>query len=930
MPSAPIIPLVILDEHDKIERNVEHGHSRHCQNTHAVSSDNRSVTRHVQELNRAGRRLSGLILLFLFFLSGSAGLIYETVWNRLLVLKMGNTAYALGAILTVFMGGLALGSWIGGRIAGRIKNPVRFYGILEIGIGLYCALVPYAIGAMTPMFGVIYRNFYGSFALFNLAQLIVCGIVLLMPVVLMGATLPIIAATVSRLDRRVSWPVGLVYGANTAGAFVGVMVGGFFLLPVLGIRSANLTGVGLNLCVGAAAMYLSTRQHWKRYQPIDTTEFQGQVAEVSTGTGADRTTASTIPVWLLLTGYGLSGLTAMVYQVAWTRIIVHSVGSAVYAFSLIVGAFILGLAIGAPIIGKLGDKTGWPIPLLIVSQFGLALAAALTIPALGALPLKIALLVSWHAESFARTEMAEFVAIFAIIVIPSFIMGGMLPLVSRLLAGSRDVGSAVGQAYAVNALGTIFGAIGTGFILIPVIGMQRSIGVGVTVNAVVGAAFLLAIPSVRLRWRTVAAGATIVFLAYVGFAQAPWDHRVTTSAPYLGKLSFDSGATTDTVKVLLANRQQPIFYQEDIVTTVTVVDETSGRNMYVAGKHAASDSNPTQSLLAHLPLLLHRQPRDVLIIGLGAGGTLDSTLRYKDVTLVDCIEISPAVRHAAVRFFHQDTRPFDDPRVTVRIGDGRHHLAMSGRRYDVIMSQPGNPWMVGSSSLFTQDAFLQLRDSLNPNGIAIVWMQGWMSPEAVRILLSTFGSVFEHMDIWEAGSPGHLFLTGYLKPTSFDPSVIEIRMRPPLIRQDLAHIAVLDAADLLGHFIADRVHAANLPGPTSISTDDLDRIGTISAHNLVTNRWIDVFTRLSDVRHSIETRLTKEASKSASVEFLVRSRRIQAAKKLIAKGMRMASKSAALARAGNSEEAQRLAKKAAALYQQAAELNSRPLPPSRD
>jgi spermidine synthase len=283
---------------------------------------------------------------------------------------MGNTAYSLATILTVFMGGLALGSYLGGRFAPRVRNVVRVYGLLEIFIGLYCALIPWGIDALQPLLATVYRDHYSSPSLFGLIQFSLCGLVLLFPTILMGVTLPLVAGYAARRNPGVSWTVGLVYGMNTLGAFLGVMVGGFLLIPHIGLSHSNLTGVALSVGVGVVALVASFRMNAisDAVPPpagVSQNKHDGDVRERS-----DSGSAWPLPHWLLLLGFGVSGFAAMSYQVGWTRIVTLSVGSATYAFTLIVGAFILGLALGAPVIGRLGDRRGWSVPLLIGCQLG--------------------------------------------------------------------------------------------------------------------------------------------------------------------------------------------------------------------------------------------------------------------------------------------------------------------------------------------------------------------------------------------------------------------------------------------------------------------------------------------------------------------------------------------------------------------------------
>ena len=845
----------------------------------------------------------------------------------MLVLRMGNTAYSLATILAVFMGGLALGSYLGGRLARRVRNPVRVYGLLEIFIGLYCALIPWGIDALQPLLATVYRDHYDSPGLFVLIQFCLCGLVLLLPTILMGVTLPLVAGHVARRNPGVSWTVGLVYGINTLGAFLGVMAGGFLLIPHIGVSHSNLTGVALSVGVGVVALVASFRMSAisdavPLPARVSQNKCDGDVRERS-----DSGSAWPLPHWLLLLGFGVSGFAAMSYQVGWTRIVTLSVGSATYAFTLIVGAFILGLALGAPVIGRLGDRRGWSVPLLIVCQLGLSLGGVISVRLLGDLPVHIAVTVSRHGDSFAQLQIAEFATIFFLILFPTFLMGGMLPLVCRCLAwdGRGAVGEVVGKAYASNTIGAILGACLAGFVMIPVLGMQQTIGAAAVLNALVGGCFLLAWRRPGVGLRVILSAAAVLSLLVLALESTEWNKRVITSAPYLEAPSITANISEPrrVVRSLIDTRPEPVFYREDIVTTVTVTRHGNLHTLRIAGKPSAGEYDRTQSLLAHLPLLIHRSPRRILILGLGAGGTLHSTLRHESVEQVDCVEISPAVREAADRFFYQNSRPLDDPRTYLRVGDGRQHLAMSDRRYDVIVSQPGNPWMAGSSALFTREAFQQMRDRLNHGGVAAVWLQGWMPLDAVRAHIATFHSVFEDMDIWEGQFPSQYILTGYLEPVHFDPLELESRMAAAALSRELGRYAILDAADLLGHRVIDGKDFERLPGPVEISTDDLDLIGTRSARDLRGNHAVEVLRMLSSVRGPITDRLVPVRDPEARDRFLNRSREIAAAKRLILAATIAQEESRTLARAGRNEEAEVFSKKGRDLLRQASEINAR-------
>jgi len=863
-------------------------------------------------------------LIALFFVSGAASLVYEAVWNRLLVLQMGNTAYALTTILTVFMTGLALGSFLAGRIASRLRDPLRTYGWLEFGIGAYCWLVPTLIDALAPVMQVVYNGYFGSFASFSFFQFLVCSSVLLLPITAMGATLPIVAELVARDSRRVSASVGLAYGVNTFGGFVGVMIGGLVLVPTLGLATSNQLAASVSMTAGIVAIAISFRLGAPGASPA--------AEESEEASGA---IASPIPIWLLLGALATSGFAAMTYQVAWTRVLTLSIGSVTYSFPLIVGAFIGGLAVGAAVIGRLGSRPGLATPLLVGCQLAIAAVAATTITSLGDLPIRMTLSVLRHSDSFAALQLAKFGAVFAVVFAPTFLMGGMLPLAVAEISRRRrgGVGEAVGRAYASNTLGTIVGSFAAGFVLLPELGMQRTIATAVAVNAVVGAALLLFSGLGSLPARLAGAVAAALGLSLVAFAVPEWDRQILTSAPYLHAPLYAEGedAREEDVRRALARKATIVYYREDVATTVTVLNDMRERYLYVGGKLDALSNSPSQAVLGHLPMLLHPKPERVLVVGLGSSETLASVLRHAVARDVDCIEISPAVVEAADQFFQRERHPLEDPRLDLRIGDGRVHMAMTDQRYDVIVSQPGNPWMAGASALFTREYFEQMRQRLEPGGIVAVWVQGFSaSPESVNALIGTFTSVFEHADLWETRAFGDYILTGYVDAIDFDLVSIDERMREPAVAQGLRAHSIFDAADLLGYYVTSGEATSALPGARSVNTDDHNFLETQLQQELLLRGELDVFSVISDLRVSPLQRLELRGGSGRERELAELLDRISESKRLVREAREAKRAEQQLGDDGDVVEALAESRRVRRLLERVRELNPRdPLLPAR-
>ncbi|MCB9838158.1 MAG: fused MFS/spermidine synthase [Phycisphaeraceae bacterium] len=800
----------------------------------------------------AQRRGLTALCVALFFCSGAAGLVYEVLWSRMLTLEMGSTAYALATILTVFMGGLALGSAIGGRFGARIANPLRAYAMLEIGIGLYCLLTPTLIDALHPPMRLVYQRFEGSLLMMSLAQSLLCALVLTPPVVAMGATFPILAQFVTRSSERIAWSVGALYGFNTLGAGVGAVLSGLTLIPALGVSMTNHVAVVTNIAVGALAL-LASRMIPRPAQAATSHEPAPVAAASAPIPGAPS------PLVLLI-GFGISGFAAMTLQTAWTRLMSLSIGSATYAFSLIVGAFILGLALGSVVIGRLGNRPSRAPKLLILCQMGVAIAGAITIPLFGELPLRVSLLIAEHPESLARIQRGEFLAIAAIVLPPTFLMGGLLPLVCQCLASAtrRPTSSIVGRAYVANTVGTILGSALAGFLLVPTIGMRGSIVVGVILYAIVGAWYLVASRGALLgRVRALVASTATIAITGLVLLLPAWDRAVITSGPYINAIALgrESGGSREKLRAFLNRNSDIIAYREGVATTVTVRRVQGRPWLLVSGKLEAPAFEFTQAFLAHLPLLLHKDPRSALVIGLGSGCTLNSATLHENLERIDCVEISPGVIDAARRYFDRD-RMFADPRVRIYAGDGRLRLAMTDSTYDVIISQPSNPWMTGASAMFTRECFDLMRDRLNPDGVACVWFQGFqVSPETLRTIIGTFGDVFPNNDLWISRVTGDYLLTGSPSAYDIDPARIRRGLASPAIAGELAQDRVLSAADFLGRRLGGGATSAEFAADAQRNTDDRTVLEERIPREMFQNHRAGIVDATALLRSPIRTRL---------------------------------------------------------------------------
>lgn len=706
------------------------------------------------------RQRDVLFIIGCFFLSGIAGLVYEVLWVRMFGKVIGSAPLAVASVLTVFMAGLALGSYIASRRVDRVRtrgNLLWLYGLLECGIGVYGLLLPLWVKSIHPLYVLLYGRLFTNFWLYNLCSFIVCSVLLLPPVLMMGATLPVLSRFFVRQLSHLGRHVGVLYGVNTIGAAVGVILSGFFIIEQLGMWGTIVAVACVNLGVGVACAVLGKT----------VPRFQADAAvTIATTDAAVRSPGLVVhspsQIRLSLAIFAVSGFCAMAYQVIWTRLLGLLIAPTTYAFSLVVGTFIIGLAIGNVLFGRLADRIKDLISLLALTQVaaaGFALAAS---QLLGSSQFFFAKLLFALQDSFGEAMVVQFLVLFFILFWPTLFLGATFPIVNKVYATSlSSLGKSIGRAYAVNTVGAVLGSFAAGFLLIPFWGKEASL------SALVGfqSALALLVLGVTLKgqagrprlWPALCfAGLACIGLALI---YPHWNRGLLSYGRYQipAELTRHLRLTgwLDSLwrgEKILARQQQGrevVFYGDGIggFTTVEKYTDSMGTVRYTmlnSGKPDATshDDAATQALLAHIPLMFHPDPGNVMILGLGSGMTAGEALHYP-VSRVDVLEINEQVVEAA-QFFNDWNNHFaQDPRVRIIVQDGRNHLFLSRMNYDVVISEPSNPWMAGMANLYTQDSFETIKDRLNNDGIFIQWVNTErMDWRTLAMIGRTFSTVF--------------------------------------------------------------------------------------------------------------------------------------------------------------------------------------------
>jgi spermidine synthase len=764
------------------------------------------------------RALFGLI----FAASGAAALIYEVTWTRLLTLQLGHGVAAASTVLAAFMGGLAVGSAVGGRIGTRVTptRALEIYAVLELTIGVLALLLPLELSAVNPLLAAAYANGTGG-TMFGFLRFFTSLLLLSVPAAAMGATFPIASRWFVTGAGAAAREAGALYAANTVGAALGALAAGFLLLPFLGLSGSTWVAVALNAAAAAGALLLARRvvTPGQTNAPPRLPTAAATEANTKKGRGAKvksaRTLVSRPTPQLAALALGISGFASLVLQVVWTRLLALILGPTTYAFSIIVAVFITGLAIGAALSSRLASRVKQPLVALavcLVLSVGLAAAAASLVDR-GLLA--IADIVAQPNITFRDVLMRQALLALGLLAPMTIAFGAAFPFAIAAATRSDDtVAADLGVIYAVNTAGAIAGALLAGFAFIPAAGLHGTLRI-VTIVGATGALALLFLGRPAGRARFIASGLALAVLA-LGVWLPQWDRLLLSSGAY----KYAAVLQGPNVRTALTAGEL-LYYREGASATVAVRRVAGTTSLAIDGKVDASNAGDmlTQRLLAHVPLLLHPDPRDVAILGLGSGVTLGSALTHP-IRRADVLEISPEVVEASRVFAKENHGAVDDRRTRAIVGDGRTHLTLTGERYDVIVSEPSNPWMAGIASLFTREFFDVAKARLQPGGVFCQWAHTYdISTRDLQSIVATFVSVFPNGSLWLVGD-GDVLLIGSNEAVVPKLANIATGWQRPGVREELAGVGVTSPAHILSLFVAEGQPLADWAAGAPIQSDN--------------------------------------------------------------------------------------------------------------
>lgn len=782
-------------------------------------------------------------------LSGAAGLVDEVVWSRDVAVLLGATAEAHALTLAVFLGGLAGGAALFGRLADRSASPLRLYALLEIGIALTTVLTPPALRLATRLFVPLASPLYPEHPLLvGALKLAVALVVLLPPTLLMGGTLPLVVKALVRTGPEIGSRVGLLYAANSAGGVVGALTAGVWLVPALGLDRVATLAACLNLLAAATALV-----------PVGAGA-KAESAEKPSDSAGLGDLAPRRVVLAVTAALALSGFASLVFETLWIRLLSLVLGGTAHAFPIMIAAFITGITAGARWAGRRERTWREALDLLVRAELAAALLVAVAFGLYQRLPWIDAVV----SSALARNE-AGYVLhlVFAyalatlVMAIPAAALGATLPLAAQVTAGRLEVlGRSFGDVYAWNTVGNVLGAVAGGLVLMPLLGLQGAFAVGVVLTAIAGLLPLVARHGRAALPRPLA----VAGLAVVVLVLAPYEPQLLSRGLFRQR-GIDPGSYAEFTESFLRDTKV-LFHADGAAGTVEVHEHPNAvRVLMINGKPDASTGvdMQTQLLSAHLPMLLHPAPVDVLIIGLGSGVSAAAALAHGPHVRVTVLEISPEVAAANAAFDSVTGGVLRDPRVRLVLDDARTFVRLSGDRFDVIASEPSNPWMAGISGLFTADFFAELRGLLRPGGVVVQWAQLYETSDTVmRTMIRSFRTQFPDATGWST-SGADLLLVGGVEPRSLDWEAIARRMAPEPVRASLEAAHVRGARALASLQIASTEAISAYAGAGPLHTDERPLLEFAGARNLYLGTWADALIESDERRAPGRGRLAIES-----------------------------------------------------------------------
>lgn len=760
-------------------------------------SKNRSISEPVPPSNgadRVGFNAQSISFALLLFLSGTAALIYQILWIKQLSLIIGVEVYSITIAVSAFFAGLALGGAVFGRLADRFSRPLVLYASLEVGIAALSIFSTIALAhSAGPFVAIQARAGLLAWAL----PFLLVGV----PAFLMGGTLPAAVRSKTYGLLQIARTGGWVYAVNTAGGIAGALLSSFVLLPWLGVRGTAWAAALLNLAAAGIALTLDRRT------VLVSVEAQVEQVEIPASSSENARFALAL--------YAIAGGIALGYEVVWSQALTQFLSTRVFAFSVVLAVYLAGLVVGSALYARFSNRVHdpWGMFGLLISAAGVV--ALLEISGLSLWQLQFQfevgnLVFSATGSEFARMFTHFVIAALGVVFVPAVLLGAAFPAVLKLTASAGSAGRDVGTVLALNTAGGIAGTLITGFLLVPVLGLVRTLSMLAIVAATVGILAVLRGPTVsrKMQWSVGILG----LIAVIGGVLTPSDRLA---------------------RLLLTTRGggSLIFYEEGRGATVAVAQQSSKdnvfRRLYIQGVSNSGDAMPSlryMRLQAMLPLLIHRgEPKSVFVVGFGTGITTGTALRYPLLERRVCAELLPAVVRAA-ELFPENYKAAHDPRLQLRIRDGRQELLRSAERYDLITLEPPPPSAQGVANLYSTDFYRLANSRLETDGLFAQWLPlATQNDGDTRSLVRSFLDVFPYATLWST-EMHEMLLIGSQSPIEIDAQKVKSRYSPSDVRTSLQAVGISSPAALLATWVTGRDGLERYAANARPVTDDRPRI----------------------------------------------------------------------------------------------------------
>jgi spermidine synthase len=734
------------------------------------------------------------VLCFLFFFSGACALVYQVLWLRTLGWVFGVTVYAASAVWATFMAGLAVGSGVAGLVADRVRNPLRWFGATELLIGGTALVTPMVLSRLQHAYVAAYPSLAHSPAGLLGAHLAMAFVVLIVPTSLMGATLPLVIKASTFRTSALGNQLGLLYASNAAGAIIGTVAAGLYLIPQRGIHGTFLTAAALNLFVGLSAIAMSLRPGGLAAAPA---EQRTTPSDSAPDDGVEPLTRRRLRI--VLGVFALSGAVSLALEVVWFRVLTLFLRPTVYGFAVMLAMILVGISTGSFLVTPLLNRRLRSMAILAGLELAIGIGIVLSLRPLVYLPTLsdrlTPLVASFMPEYLGYPIAGALLAIFPV----ALLMGFAFPIGLHAWASARPqderTAGRVGLFYSLNVAGAIVGSIVAGFVMLPKHGSGTSLVMLGCLSFASGLVLLAASGLSRQARISSALVASAVFAAAIWWSPDPFVQFVAQRYP-----------------------GQSIVWQEEGVEATVVVHKNhrDELTMTINGNHQASTDESTAYVhrrIGHLPMAIHPGPRTALVIGLGGGATAGA-VSINDGVDVDVVELAGSVVRGA-RFLESiNYGVLSRPNVHLRVDDGRNYLMLTPRRYDVITADVIHPIFAGSGNLYSAEYFRLMRRVLNPGGIVLQWVAG--TEAEYKTIARTFLSVFPGTTAWVGGG----LLVGSVEPLRLRRSDFEWKLKMPGSRQGLHDLNVESFDALLAAFTAGPEELAAFVGPGDLLTDD--------------------------------------------------------------------------------------------------------------